>query len=43
MGGVDLVNQFRAAYETHRAICRNWWPLFYWLIDVAYVNAYRLY
>jgi hypothetical protein len=43
MGGVDLANQFRAAYETHKATCRNWWPLFYWLIDVACVNAYRLY
>jgi hypothetical protein len=23
MGGVNLTNQFRAAYETHKAICRN--------------------
>jgi hypothetical protein len=22
---------------------RNWWPLFYWLIDVICINAYRLY
>ena len=42
IGGVDLVNQFREVYETHRPISRNWWPLFYWLIDVACVNAYRL-
>jgi hypothetical protein len=21
----------------------TWWPLFYWLIDVACINAYRLY
>ena len=43
MGGVDLANQFREAYETHRPTLRNWWPLFYWLIDVAYINTYRLY
>ena len=30
------------SYETHKATLRNWWPLFYWLIDVACVNAYRL-
>jgi hypothetical protein len=29
MGGVDLANQFREAYETHRPTFRNWWPLFY--------------
>ena len=43
MGGVDLANQFREAYELHRTTLRTWWPLFYWLIDVACVNAYRLY
>jgi hypothetical protein len=43
MGGVDLVNQFRESYETHKPTQRNWWPLFYWLIDVACINAHRLY
>jgi hypothetical protein len=43
MGGVDLANQFREVYETHRITQRNWWPLFYWLIDIACINAYRLY
>jgi hypothetical protein len=43
MGGVDLANQFRESYETHRITQRNWWPLFYWLIDVVCINAYRLY
>ena len=42
MGGVDLANQYRESYKTHRATQRNWWPLFYWLIDVACINAYRL-
>jgi Transposase IS4 len=43
MGGVDLANQFRESYETHRATQRTWWPLFYWFIDIACINAYRLY
>jgi hypothetical protein len=43
MRGVDLANQFREAYETYRPTSRTWWPLFYWLIDVACINAYRLY
>jgi hypothetical protein len=42
MGGVDIANQFREAYETHKTTQRTWWPLFYWLIDVACVNSYRL-
>jgi hypothetical protein len=43
MGGVDIANQLRESYETHKATLRNWWPLFYWLIDVAVINSYRLY
>jgi Transposase IS4 len=43
MGGVDLANQFRESYETHRITQRTWWPLFYWFIDVVCVNSYRLY
>jgi hypothetical protein len=42
MGGVDIANQLREAYETHRITLRNWWPIFYWFLDVACVNAYRL-
>jgi hypothetical protein len=42
MGGVDLANQYRESYETHKSTQRNWWPLFYWLIDVACINGYRL-
>ena len=41
--GVDLANQFREAYKTYRATLRNWWPLFYWLINVACINEYKLY
>jgi hypothetical protein len=41
--GINLANQFRELYKTYRATLRNWWPLFYWLIDVAYINTYKLY
>jgi hypothetical protein len=41
--GVDLANQFRAVYIVHKPTFRTWWPLFYWLIDIACINAYRLY
>ena len=43
IGGVDLANQFRESYETYQITQRNWWPLFYWLIDIVCVNTYRLY
>ena len=43
IGGVDIANQLQEAYETHRATRRNWWPLFYWLIDMIMINSYRLY
>lgn len=39
MGGVDLANQFRESYETQRITQRNWWPLFYWLIDLEEVSG----
>jgi hypothetical protein len=41
MGGVDIANQLRESYETHRRTFRSWWPLFMWVIDAAAVNAYR--
>jgi hypothetical protein len=43
IGGVDIANQLQEAYKTHRATRRNWWPLFYWLIDVVVINNYCLY
>ena len=43
IGGVNLANQFRELYETYRLTFKTWWPLFYQLIDIAYVNLYKLY
>jgi Transposase IS4 len=42
MGGVDIANQPRELYKTHGKTFRVWFPLFYWLIDAAITNAYRL-
>src|SRR5580700_1911509 len=42
MGGVDIANQLRESYETHRKTFRVWFPLLYWLIDAIIINAYRL-
>ena len=43
MGGVDIANQYRAAFTTlqHRSN-RYWKPLFNWLLDIALVNSYLL-
>lgn len=40
MGGVDRANQLRASYETHQKTLRSWWPIFFWILDVAIINAY---
>jgi Transposase IS4 len=41
--GVDQADQLRASFTCHRKQnYRTWWPLFYFLIDVAYVNVYLL-
>jgi hypothetical protein len=42
MGAVDIANQLRAEYVTHKPTFRSWWPLFYWILDAAVVNAYRI-
>ena len=42
-GGVDIANQYRAAFTTLRPQnLRYWKPLFYWLLDIALVNSYLL-
>ena len=42
MGGVDIADQLRPYYCTQQHSCRNWYPLFYWLLDTTLVNAYRI-
>jgi hypothetical protein len=43
INSVDLTNQFQEVYKLHRITLCTWWPLFYWLINVIYMNAYWLY
>jgi hypothetical protein len=42
MGGVDRANQLRASYETHQKCLRSWWPIFFWALDIAIINAYSI-
>jgi len=42
MGAADIADQLRSYYSTQQTSCRNWLPLFYWLLDTSLVNAYRI-
>jgi len=42
MGGVDIADQRRSYYYTQLRTCRNWFPLFFWLLDTAVINCYLL-
>lgn len=42
MGSVDIADQLRSYYSTQQRCRRNWFPLFYWLLDISIVNAYRI-
>nr|AHE80947.1 putative transposase [Tuber indicum] len=42
MGSVDIADQLRSYFSTQRIVRRNWQPFFYWLLDTAIINAYRI-
>jgi Transposase IS4 len=42
MNGIDVADQLRSYYNTQQAVRRNWMPLFFWLLDTAIINAYRI-
>jgi len=42
MRGVDIADQFRSYFKVGRRWYRTWKPLFYFLLDVAVINAFRL-
>jgi hypothetical protein len=42
MGGIDIANQYRSSYETHRKGERNWLPILYFFLDAAIINAFRI-
>ena len=39
IGGVDIANQLRAYYSTEGIALRSWYPLFFWILDIAILNA----
>jgi hypothetical protein len=40
--GVDIINQLRAYYSTQRIALRSWYPLFFWILDIAILNAFLI-
>ena len=43
MSGVDIANQYRAAFTTLQHRSNHYWKLlFHWLLDIALVNSYLL-
>jgi hypothetical protein len=42
MGGVDIANQFRSNYTIHRRSRRSWFPLLFFFLDAAIINAFRI-
>ena len=39
---VDFANQFKVFYKTHKTSVRSWFLIFYWILDAAIINAYRI-
>ena len=42
MGLVDIADQHRQAYATQRKSMRKWLPKWYWMIDHACINAFKI-
>ena len=42
MRGADVHAQLQSYYSTHHSLFRVWWPLFFFIIDAAIVNAWVL-
>ena len=42
MGGVDIADQHRQAYATQRKSMKHWLPKWYWMIDHACINAFKV-
>lgn len=41
--GVDVADQYRTYYDTQLTSRRNWYPLFYWALETAIINAFIIY
>lgn len=42
MGSVDIADQYRQTYKTQRKAMRNWWPIFYWVLDHSIINGFKI-
>lgn len=42
MNGVDVADQLRSYYSTQKMTQRTWMALFFWLLDTAIINSYRI-
>jgi hypothetical protein len=42
MNGVDINDQLRSYYSTQLRTVQNWMPLFFWLSDMAIINAFLI-
>ena len=42
MGSVDIANQYRSSYKIHLRAMRTWFLLFFFFLDAAIVNVYRI-
>jgi len=42
MNGVDIADQYRSYYSTQLICRRNWYPLFFWILDHAITNSFLL-
>jgi hypothetical protein len=42
MGGVNIADQLRAGFSTQQRGVKPWRPIFYWLLDTAIINAFRI-
>lgn len=40
MGGVDIADQCRTYYDTQLRVFRTWFPIFFWALDTALINAF---
>ena len=40
MNSVDIADQLREGYETQKNTRRNWWPIFYFILDHACINSF---
>jgi len=42
IGGVDIADQHRQAFKTQRKAIKNWYPSWYWMLDHACINAFKI-